>query len=464
VSLGEEPERQRTRAHGEHHGDTSTTASNASRDERGDEAESDRERGHRSGAVAAIALAIAWLVVLGTILSHRIFVSSDTISNYAHVWFVSRVMVRTHGIPYHMAIIGHGQGLAFPYAFLPWVTAALLRPWLGDWVVTLWLVVGSIGLIGTTFWAFPELRRGWWWIALVLANPFLIVAPVLGQLPFVWAMAFGFAAIACWRGGHTGWAIVLAGAGQATHAAVVLPILAIVVALWLRCEPERRKLLVAYAASLVIAAPAVALVFLTPAYADSSTGVKVVNFVETVAPRLLVVLVPMGLVWLRRRGVRPWMAPALLAAMLATSLVLASQLDTRTAWRDLHKSPETSLVPFIRSAAYRPGLEYRVLSTTDRRMGMYLLIEHGARLDSEFFPESIVRRTWPSAGEYCAFLRARRVDRVVVYTHYDSGFHKNEGKLLRELALDQALCAPQHVTVTHIASGNRYDVYGINRP
>ena len=314
-----------------------------------------------TGTVAAVAFGVVWIVVLGMILRHRIFVSSDTVSNYAHVWFVSRVMVRTHGIPYHMAIIGHGHGLAFPYTFVPWVTAALLRPWLGDWVVTLWLVIGSIGLVATTVWAFPELRRGWW-LALVLANPFLIVAPVLGQLPFVWAMSLLLAGIACWRRGRIGWAIVLAGIGQATHAAVVLPIAAIVVVFWLRWEPERRKLLRSYALSLVIAAPAAVLVFLTPAYTDSSTGVKLVNFVETVAPRLLVVLVPMGLVWLRRRDAKPWIAPAFLAAMIVTSLVLAGQHDTNAAWRDLRKQPERSLVPFIDSAAYRPGLEYRVLA------------------------------------------------------------------------------------------------------
>lgn len=149
----------------------------------------------RLGIVAAIAVGGGWVVVLGMVLRHRIFVSSDTVSNYAHVWFVSRVLVHSHHIPYHMSIIGHGRGLAFPYAFVPWLSAALVRPLLGDWVVTLWLVIGSVGLVAATFWAFPELRRGWL-AALVLANPVLIVAPVLGQLPFVWAMAMLLAAIA----------------------------------------------------------------------------------------------------------------------------------------------------------------------------------------------------------------------------------------------------------------------------
>jgi hypothetical protein len=421
----------------------------------------------RTGFVAAGALGGAWLVVLGMILRHRIFVSSDTVSNYAHVWYVSSVIVGSHHVPYHMSIIGHGRGLAFPYAFVPWLSAALLRPWLGDWVVTLWLVIGSVGLVAATFWAFPELRRGWW-VALVLANPVLVVALVLGQLPFVWAMAMLLGAVACWRAGRTGWAIALAGLGQATHAAVVLPIAAVLVVGWLRWEPDRRRLLLAYAASLVIAAPAVWLVFLTPAYTDSSFGVKAVNFVETVAPRLLVVVLPIAFVLLRR-VVRPWMPPLMLAICLAFSVGLATQHDTRTAWGDLSRDPERSIMPFIESAAYRPGIEYRMLSTTDRRIGMYQLIQHGARLDSEFFPESIVRRTWPNAAEYCRFLRDRGVDRVIVYHDYDRGLRKNEQKLLSLLSSrdrpspDRVACGTEGVTVSYLAKGARFDVYAITR-
>jgi hypothetical protein len=243
----------------------------------------------------------------------------------------------------------------------------------------------------------------------------------------------------------------------------VLPIGALLVIGWLRFEPRRRRLLIAYAVSVVVALPAVWLVLQTPAYTDSSLGVKLVNFVETVAPRLLVVVIPIGLVWLRRVA-RPWMAPLLLVLFVGGSFGLAHQLDTRDAWRDLSKEPERSLVPFIDSAEYRPGLEYRILSTSDRRMGMYLLIQHGARLDSEFFPESLVRRTWPSAGEYCQFLSARRVDRVIIYHHYDSGFHKNEQKLLAQLSSsDRNACSAQHVTVSHLFKGNRFDVYSISR-
>ena len=412
-----------------------------------------------TGAIAAALTAGALLVVMGMILRHRIFVSSDTVSNYAHVWYVSRVLVDSHHVPYHMAIIGHGHGLAFPYAFVPWLSAALLRPWLGDWVVTLWLVLGAAGLVGATFWAFPELRRGWWF-ALVLADPVLVVALVLGQLPFLWAMAMVLAGVACWRSGHTVWAIVLTGAGQATHAAVALPITAVLVAGWWFWEPNRRRLVLAYAVSLVITAPAAVLVFLTPAYTDSTFGVRMVNFVETVAPRLLIVAIPVALVLLRR-VVPPWLPPFFLALVVAISFVLATQHDTNTAWHDLSKDPDRSLVPFLESSTFRPGLEYRLLSTDDRRIGMYQLLQHGGRLDSEFFPESIVRRTWSSATDYCRFLRDRGVQRVVIDRHYDVAFRKNEQQLLTRLERDPSGCAGVGVTVRAAGTVNRFDVYSV---
>ena len=416
----------------------------------------------RTGLVAAIAIGAGWVVVLGRILRHRIFVSSDTVSNYAHVWYVSRVLVDSHRIPYHMSIIGHGRGLAFPYAFIPWLSAALLRPLFGDWVVTLWLVIGSVGLVVATFWAFPELRRGWP-AALVLANPVLIMALVLGQLPFLWAMAMLLAAVACWRTGRVGWAIVLAGLGQATHAAVVVPIAAVLVVCWLSFEPHRRRLLLAYAVSLVIATPAIVLVFLTPAFTDASLGVKVANFVGTVAPRLLVVGIPVALVALRR-VMRPWMLPVLLVILVGASVELAKLPDARHAWHDLSLSPEQRLVPYLESTAFRPDLEYRVLGTTDRRIGMYQIIQHGGRLDSEFFPESLVRRTWPSPVEYCRFLHSRAVDRVIVYYDYDIRLGKNEQRLLRLLSSSQRdACRAVGVTISHSSHFHSFDVYAVNR-
>ncbi|MEO9256238.1 MAG: hypothetical protein ABI305_11890, partial [Tepidiformaceae bacterium] len=69
----------------------------------------------------------------------------------------------------------------------------------------------------------------------------------------------------------------------------------------------------------------------------------------------------------------------------------------------------------------------------DGKVGMYQLIRHGGRLDSEFFPESIDRRSWASAATYQAFLAGRHVDYVLIYYAYDVRYGTNEHALLNEL-------------------------------
>ena len=126
-------------------------------------------------------------------LSHPIFVTGDSLNNYAHVWYVSQRFWHDHAIPLRMPVLGHGEAFAFPYGFIPWFTAALLRPLLGDWVVTLWLVLGALGTVAAAFWALPELRRGYW-PALLLINPPLLDALVSDQMSFLWAARNCFSA------------------------------------------------------------------------------------------------------------------------------------------------------------------------------------------------------------------------------------------------------------------------------
>src|SRR5439155_960791 len=74
----------------------------------------------RAGDVVFVGAVTAWVVVLALILRHRVFVSHDSMSNYAHVWYVSDRLRRAHLVPFHMPVVGHGQAYAFPYAFVPW--------------------------------------------------------------------------------------------------------------------------------------------------------------------------------------------------------------------------------------------------------------------------------------------------------------------------------------------------------
>jgi len=116
----------------------------------------------RAGQYALWTVAVAWAVILALLARHRIVVTHDSLISYAHAWWINSQLWHGHGIPWRMPIIGHGTALTFPYGALPWLVAALLWPLLGEWAVTLVLVLAVLGVIAATFWAFPEARRPWW--------------------------------------------------------------------------------------------------------------------------------------------------------------------------------------------------------------------------------------------------------------------------------------------------------------
>jgi hypothetical protein len=407
-------------------------------------------------------IAIVWVVVLALILRHRVFVSHDSISNYGHVWWVSDQLWGGDGLPFRMPVIGHGKAFAFPYGFLPWFTASLFYPLFGDWVVTLWLVLGFLGLVLAMFWAFPEIRRGWW-AATALVNPALVIAPIIGQLPFIWASAMLMVAIGCWRRKRYIEAAVLAGVGQATHPAVVLPIAACFVLGYLVWGTDRRQLLRVYAISLIIALPATWIVFVSPVFVDSSTLVIISNFFGTLLVRAFVFIVPILLVLFQRLR-WSWLPIGGFLFALSLNVICGGVLDTRYAWGSLNRKPDTDLMQFINSPEFEPKKTYRIIRAGDGKVGMYQLVRKGGHLDSEFFPESIDRRSFPDVEAYSGFLRTRRVDYVIVYDSYDRDYRTNEHPLLDEMStrgLDG--CAPAVVGATHHASADHFDVYAIRR-
>ena len=426
----------------------------------------EQERASQSGKIVAAVVAVLWAVVLALILRQQVFVSHDSISNYGHVWWVSDRFWSGHGVPFHMPVIGHGKAFAFPYGFLPWFTAALLHPLLGDWVVTLWIVLGFLGLVAAMFWAFPEVRRGWW-AAIALVNPALVLAPIIGQLPFIWGSAMLMASIGCWRRKRFVEAAVLAGLAQATHPAVVLPMAAGLVLMRLFWEDDRRQLLRFYAISLVIALPAAWIVFVSPVFVDSSAWVIVSNFVGTLLERSFVIAGPILIILfqkIQKRVRKSWLPIGLFLFTLALNPALGPILNTRYAWGALNRKPNTDLLQFIDSPAFVPGKTYRIIRAGDGKIGMYQIVRKGGHLDSEFFPESIGRKSWPQPEGYSRFLRTRRVDFVIVYDSYDRRYKTNEHALLDELSVGGlASCSAQRVGAAPLAQGDHYDVYTVRR-
>jgi hypothetical protein len=387
------------------------------------------------GAADRVVLVLAlgaWAAGLAAILTHPIFVTNDSVSNYGHVWYVAKVFWHGGGLPYHFPELGHGDALAFPYAFIPWLTAAFLRPLLGDWIVTLWLVLGGVGALAATAWAFPEVRAPLP-LTLLLLNPLMVESVILGQLPFLWASSFWFVAIALWRRDQIAWAVIAAAVAQATHPAVVLPLAGLTVLLRLPFEPRWPRLLVVYSVSVVLALPGIVMVFLSPVVEDSTLYSLARNFLGTASLRAGVVFAPFAVLWLARRLSRAWLIGVVAAALLL-NVVLVPVRGTAYAWHAFVRTPDETLVPFLDSDQFHPGETYRILRVADGKVGMYQLIQRGARLDSEFFPESIDRRSWASASEYSGFLRSRHVGEVIIYFAYDTRYQTNEHALLDQLA------------------------------
>jgi hypothetical protein len=419
----------------------------------------------RIGDGVAAALAAGWVAVLGLLLRHRIVVSHDTMINYAHVWYVSKRLWGGHGIPFRMPVLGHGEAFAFPYGLVPWLTAAIARPLAGDWIVTLWLVLGIAGLLVATFVAFPELRRGWW-AATLLLNPALVAAALIGQMPFTWGAALLLLAVAAWRRGRPGWAALLAGLAQVTHPAVVAPLAFGLVALRLPFEPaagQRRRLAQWYGLSLLPMLPAAWLVVRSPVFEESSTAVKAANCVTTLAPRSLVLLLPVVLmILLRRTGRRRmWVAPVAFGITAALLGAMWRPLLLPEASGSLWRKPDRAMLRFLASPSFHPGATYRVLRVPDFKVGVYQMLRAGGRVDSEFFPESIVRRRWPSAEEYGTFLRRRDVDYVMIWGGYGRVFHADDAERLTELEA----CRPRAPVCARLVERDRpWTLWEITRP
>ena len=386
----------------------------------------------RAGRNARRSLLVVWVVLLVLLLRHREVISSDTLSNYVHVWFISDHLWHGGGLPYYMPVLAHGQALAFPYGFIPWMFSALLWPLMGEWSVTLALGIGFVGLVLATFWAFPELRRGWWAVA-VLVNPAFVEGLLLGQLPFLWAAAMLLIAIGSWRRGRRTVAIVFAALAQITHAPILMPLVAVLVIGAWRHEPDRRRLIRAWVLSLLPALPAAYLVFASPVTTQTSPLWNLWIEVETLALRSLVLVVPFGLLYLQRHRARP-NAPIIAAAVMVVGQFVTIPISGMVAgWGALNRDPDRAASAITHSISIVHGDTYRVLSYGDGKYGMYSVVRAGGRLDSEFFPESLYRKSFRDQTTYATFLTKRKVEHVLVDHRYRK-FHTNEQQLLDAMA------------------------------
>jgi hypothetical protein len=266
-------------------------------------------------------------------------------------------------------------------------------------------------------------------------------------------------AVGAWRRGQRTVATVAATLAQVTHPAIAFPLTGAVVLARLWWEPDRRALVRHYAWTLPFVAAAVAMTLAAPVFADTSITTQLTTFVGTIAPRCLIVVIPVALVLVRRLGWQ-WTGAAIAVLLVVANLAMGPRLGMPWAWGALKRTPDTRMLRFTSSDAFTRGATYRVMRIADGKVGMYQVLRAGGRLDSEFFPESIARNSWPDTASYSRFLRQRAVDFVMLWRGYDRRYGTNEHALLNRLA-DSPRCDKHMVEVHLDQHAENYDVYRV---
>ncbi len=396
-------------------------------------------------------------------ITRRVFISHDSLSNNVHVWFIADRLWSGNGIPFSMPVLADGDALTFPYASIPWATAALFWPILGDRVVTLWLVLGFLGIVAATFWSFPILRRGWW-AAATLTNPALVISPLLGQLPFLWAMASLTFAVGLWRRGRTAWAVVFTAAAQVVHPPVMMPVVAAIVVLYLPFERAGRRLKLVgwWALTVLISLPAAWAVMQSPVVSQTSRSTQLRALLETSGMRLLVLLGAILLALLAHWRRTPLWTPAVLVALFVFAQYWMYQpFGMDFAWGALTRDPDPAIEEFATSGGVIDGQTYRVLSGRDGKYGLYAVVREGGVLDAEFFPEGLHRGPFRSPASYARFLHERGVNDVVLFPSYAESYTRtNEPQMLEEL--DGAGCI-EGIEVSSASQSGDWKLYDVDR-
>jgi hypothetical protein len=222
---------------------------------------------------------------------------------------------------------------------------------------------------------------------------------------------------------------------------------------------DRRAVIRWYALSCAIAEPAVVLVFVSPGYADTSWGSRILNFWITLGPRSIIVLLPMLFVALRQAGMR-WALPVALFLVIGFNVGFYAPLNVYPQLRDLvHRASHTkTLDAYTSSAAFERGATYRVLRADDGKLGLYHVVRAGGRLDSELFPESMAIRNFRDVAAYADLLCERHVDQILHFDTYDRARRTNERTMIEQLASRRGA-----VALRVLARGSDWQAYAVDR-
>lgn len=386
---------------------------------------------------------LAAAAMLLRMLTRTIYLGDDTINNYAHVWYISDRLFHTGQIPMRFAQLDGGRAFTFPYGLTPWLVNALIYPLLGDWSVTLFLVLGGVAAAAGALLVRPSMRDPWLLVP-CLANPFYIDALASGQYAFLWSAAGFFVLVWAAERRHRPLTVAAIWFTASTHPVEGgLAVAAYLAWRMVRHPGERLPLLATTGIALPFLAPSIYFALRTPALHENSGGTITMSVLQDLPRRGTVLAAPFVLTWaapIVRRHYRP-LAGAFGLAAVPMILLSAGALGNvpglgrfavEGSYAGLMHPASNDYRGYLGSPDFHSRLVYRVLSPNEREQGAYFLMRHRGVLANELFSESQHRRNW-SEDHYRCYLAAKHVDRVVVERGYHHEFRTNEQALLDNL-------------------------------
>jgi glycosyltransferase involved in cell wall biosynthesis len=378
------------------------------------------------------ALLLATLLLVAV---KRIFLGDDSMSVYAHVWFIQDRLWSGHGIPRTIGVLDDGRAVTFPYALVPWLLGALLWPLFHNWGVTLLMVIAAVGTPVAASFARPVMRDPWVML-LFLLNPFYLDGVLAFQFPFLWSAFFFFLFVIALDREWDGAAGVLLWLCITTHPLAGGIGALCYLAVHFLTEPERRlRFFVLGLIAGIASLPAILLARGTPALAENSLRVIVSSIADGFVRRATVLAFPFlatALVVYVRRWYRPIFAVWIAGLIFTLFIVNGAFGYAQGGYGGLFRQSHDMYAPYFASAQFDPQATYRVMEPNQYEDGQYYFLRHGARLANEFFSESMFRRSW-TEGEYRDFLTTKQIDYVSIERGYLAQYHTNEQQLLDAL-------------------------------
>ncbi len=394
----------------------------------------------------------------GDILAHSLFLASDSMHNYAHIWYLSDEIFHHANIPIHVSLLDSGKAVTFPYAIGPYLAGALLYLVLGNWAVSLLMAVAVVG----TVWAAGVVRpamRDPWLIALFVLNPFFIDAAFSFQFASLWSALFFFLFVRAFE------------RQQAVSAAILLwlsvssqPVMGSLAAgvyglaiLALHRERFSRLLMIGVPAGVALI-PIYWMTSLTPSLSDNA-GAFVRTTLSSIVTRGTFFAAPFALsaaAPLLRRYYRPALSFGVVVAVVGVLFLggVVRYYRSPSGYYGVFHDSSDVYAQYFASPSFQAGATYRVLEPSEREDGMYRFIQHRAVLSNEFFTESTVHRNW-SADQYGCYAAYKGIDYVVVERAWQQRNNLNEGQLL------DSLVSGGTASVAYSDPDGRFVVYNI---